>query len=189
MLPRTPAFPDEPYVEVQQPWSMGECSHGMTLHRDAMFVDLVVEGFAECDGVAVEMVGPGTLRVLQSEPEVEMIEKVKTRGINQAIRVGVIVGAEEDRCCENSLEALNHPPVVATIGRKTEEVEHLKGGIKADDTASLLDSQGGYPYGDQSVLTEGQTILGMSGDLEKELSVPSGMGQLARLRASERQAA
>ncbi len=31
---------------------MGECSHGMALHRDAMLVDLVVESFAQGDGVA-----------------------------------------------------------------------------------------------------------------------------------------
>jgi hypothetical protein len=118
-----------------------------------------------------------------------MIEKVKTRRINQAIRIGVIVGAEEDRGCEDSLEALNHSPIMTTIGSKTKEIEHLEGGIKADDTAFLLDRQGGYPYGYQSVLAEGQAKLGMSGNLEKELSVPSDVGQLAGLWAAERQAA
>ena len=78
---------------------------------------------------------------------------------------------------------------MTTIGSKTKEIEHLDGSIKADDTAFLLDSQGGHPYGDQAVLPEGQTELGMSGNLEKELPVPSGMGQLAGLRAAERQAA
>jgi hypothetical protein len=47
MLPRTPAVPDQPNVEIKKAWIMGKGSHGMTLHRDAMLVDLVVEGFAQ----------------------------------------------------------------------------------------------------------------------------------------------
>ena len=85
----------------------------------------------------------------------EMIKKVKTRRINQAIRIGVIVGSEEDRGCEDSLEALNHSSIMTTIGSKTKEIEHLEGSIKADDSAFLLDGQSGYPNGDQSVLAEG----------------------------------
>ena len=189
MLPRTPALPGEPYVEVQKPWSMGECGHGMALDRDAMFIDLVVEGFAQGDGVGGVILGRRSLGMIWGEPQVEMIEKVKSRGINQAIHIGVIVGAEEDRGCEDSLEALNHPTIMTTIGRKSEEIEHLDGSLKADGAAFLLDSQGGYPYGDQSVLTEGQTILGMSGDLEEVLSVSSRMGQLAGWRSAERQSA
>ena len=168
---------------------MGECTDGMALHRDSMLVDLVVEGFAQGNGVARIILGRRTLGVIWGEPKVEMIKKVKTRRINQAIRIGVIVGAEEDRGCEDSLEALNHSPIMTTIGSKTKEIEHLEGGIKADDTAFLLDRQGGYPYGYQSVLAQGQAKLGMSGNLEKELPIPSGMGQLAGLGAAERQAA
>ena len=157
MLPRTPALPNQPYVEVKKTWSMGECGHGMTFHRYSMLVDLVEEGFAQGDRVDGITLGRRTLDVIWGKPKVEMIEKVKTRRINQAIRIGVIVGAEEDRCCEDSLEALNHSPIMTTIGCKTKELEHLEGSFKADDTAFLLDRQGGYPYGDQSVLAEGQS--------------------------------
>ncbi|SPE29425.1 hypothetical protein SBA2_450041 [Acidobacteriia bacterium SbA2] len=176
---------------------MGECSHGMTLHRYPMLVDLVVEGFAQGvvegfaqgNGVGAVVLGSRALGAIWGKPKVEMIKKVKARRINQAIRLGVIVSAEEDRSCEDSLEALNHAPIMTTIGCKTKEIEHLEGSIKADDTAFLLDSQGGYPYGDQSVLAEGQAELRMSRNLEKELSVASRMGQLAGLGAAERQAA
>jgi hypothetical protein len=168
---------------------MGECSHRMTLHRYSMLVDLAVEGFAERDGVSGAIFDRRARGMIWGKPQVEMIKKVKTRRIDQAIRIGVIVGAEEDRGCEDSLEALNHPSIMTTIGSKTKEIEHLEGSIKADGTAFLLDSQGRYPYGDQAVLTEGQTKLGMSRNLEKELSVPSGMSQLVGLWAGERQAA
>ena len=78
MLSNVPVLPNEPHVEVKIPWGMGECGHGMTLHRDAMLVDLVVEGFAQGDGVAGEMVGPATLSILRSKPQMEMIKEVKS---------------------------------------------------------------------------------------------------------------
>jgi len=58
-----------------------------------------------------------------------------------------------------------------------------------DDATFLLHGEGGHPDGDQSVLAEGQAKLGVRRDLQKKLSVPSCMGQLARLGAAERQAA
>ena len=82
MLPRTPALPDQPYVEIEKPWSMGEGSHGMALHRDAMLVDLVVEGFAQGDGVAAAIFDRRNLGIVRGKPQVEMIKKVKTRRIN-----------------------------------------------------------------------------------------------------------
>ncbi len=67
-----------------------------------------------------------------------MIKKVKTRRINQAIGIGVIVGSEEDRGCEDSLEAMNNSPVVAAIGSKTKEIEHLSRGGKLNRSVLLL---------------------------------------------------
>ena len=124
---------------------MGECSYGMTLHRYSMLVDLVVEDLAQGDGVDGVILGRRTPGVVWGKPNVEMIKKVKTRRIDQAIRIGVIVGAEEDRGCEDSLEALNHSPIMTTVGSKTKEIYHLKSSLKMDDTAFLLDSQSGYP--------------------------------------------
>jgi len=114
---------------------------------------------------------------------------MKTRGIYQRICIGLILGAEEDGRCEDSLKALNNSPIMATIGSEAEEIEHLKGGFKVDGATFLLHGQSGYPDGNQPILSEGQAKLGVRRDLQKELSVPSRMGQLTRFRAAERQAA
>jgi hypothetical protein len=167
---------------------MGGCSHGMTFHRYSMLVDLVVEGFAQGDGVDGVILGRRTLGVIWGKPKVEMIKKVETRRINQAIGIGVIMGAEEDRGCEDSLEALNHPSIMAPIGSETKEIEHLEGSIKADDTAFLLHGEGGHPDGDQPVLAERQAELRMSRNLEKEPPVPSGVDHLIGSRTAERRA-
>jgi hypothetical protein len=134
---------------------MCERSNGMTLHRDSMLIDFVVEGFAEGDGVSDAIVGLGSLAVVGSKPKVEAIKKMKTRGINQRIGVGVILGSEEDGRCEDSLKALNHSPIMATVGSEPEEIEHLKGSVKVDGAAFLLDGESGYPNGDQAILAEG----------------------------------
>jgi uncharacterized protein YbgA (DUF1722 family) len=99
MLPHSPAFPHEPDVKVQNSRGMCECSNGMTLHRYAMLVDLIVEGFAEDDGVSGTILGSGSFTVVRSKPEVNAIKKMKTRGINQRIGIGMILGAEEDGRC------------------------------------------------------------------------------------------
>ena len=155
MLPCGPAFPHEPDVKVQNSGGMGKCSNGMTLHRYSMLIDFFVESFAEGDNICAAILGPGTFGAVRSKPKVDAIKKMKTRGIDHRIRIGVNLGAEEEGRCEDSLKALNHSPVMTTIGSKTKEIEHLDGSIKADDTAFLLDSQGGHPYGDQAVLPEG----------------------------------
>jgi hypothetical protein len=168
---------------------MSERSDGMTLHRYAMLVDLIVEGFAEDDGVSGATLGSGSLAVVRSKPKVDAIKKMKTRGINQRISIGVILGAEKDGCCEDSLKALNNSPIMTTVGSEAEEIKHLKGSVKVDGAAFLLNGESGYPNGDQAILAEGQAKLGVRRDLQKKLSVPSCMGQLTRLRAAERQAA
>jgi tRNA-binding EMAP/Myf-like protein len=134
---------------------MGECSNGMTLHRYSMLIDFIVEGFAEGDNISVAILGPGTLGAVRSKPKVDAIKKMKTRGIHQQISIGMILGAEEDGCCEDSLKALNNSPVMATVGSEAEEIEHLKGGLKVDGAAFLLDGESGYPNGDQPILAEG----------------------------------
>jgi hypothetical protein len=168
---------------------MSERSNGMTLHRYAMLVDLIVECFAENDGVAGTILGSGSRSVVRSKPEVNAIEKMKTRGIRQQISIRMILGAEEDGRCEDSLKALNNSPIMTTVGSEAEEIEHLKGSLKVDGAAFLLDGESGYPNGDQPILAEGQAKLGVRRDLQKKLSVPSCMRQLTRLGAAERQAA
>ncbi len=78
----TPARPYKPHVKVKNPRGVGECSDGMTFHGYSMLVDLVVEGFAESDGVAGVIFGRGTVGLIWGEPKAETIKKVKTRGID-----------------------------------------------------------------------------------------------------------
>ena len=101
------------------------------------------------------IVGSGSRSMVRSKPEVNAIKKMKAQGINQRIRIRIILGAEEDGGCEDSLETLNDSPVVSPVGSEAEEIEHLKGSFKVDDAAFLLDGESGYPNGDQAILAEG----------------------------------
>jgi hypothetical protein len=154
-----------------------------------MLIDFVVEGFAEGDSISAPIPRRGTVGAVGCEPEVNAIKKMKTRGIHQQISIRMILGAEEDGCREDSLKALNNSPIMAAIGGEAEEIEHLKGSIKVDDATFLLHRESGYPDGNQPILAKGQAKLGVRRNLQKELSVPSCMGQLTGLGAAERQAA
>ena len=83
------------------------------------------------------------------------IKKMKPRGIHQQISIRMILGAEGDGRCEDSLKALNNSPIVTTVGSEPEEIEHLKGSFKVDGAAFLLQSEGRNPNGDQAILAEG----------------------------------
>ncbi len=95
-------------------------------------VDLIVEGFAEDDGVAGAILGSGSRTTVRSKPEVNAIKKMKTRRVNQRIRIGMVLRAEEDGCCEDSLETLDNSPIMATVGSEAEEIEHLKSSVKVE---------------------------------------------------------
>jgi hypothetical protein len=86
---------------------------------------------------------------------VDAIEKMEARRINERVGIGTILRPEEDRRCEDSLKALNHSLIMATVGSEPEEIEHLKGSFKVDGAAFLLDGESGYPNGDQAILAEG----------------------------------
>jgi hypothetical protein len=110
----------------------------MTFHRYAISVDLIAERFAESDGVAGAILGSVSRSALRGKPDVNAIKKLKMRGSHQQISIRIILRAEEDGR-ENSLKALNSSPIMATVGRETEEFEHLKVSLEVDGTAVLLD--------------------------------------------------
>jgi hypothetical protein len=64
MVPYRPVFPHQPNVKVQHSGRMSERSNRMTLYRYSMLVDLIVEGFAEGDGVPGAILGSGRLGVV-----------------------------------------------------------------------------------------------------------------------------
>jgi hypothetical protein len=102
-----------------------------------MLIDLAVEGFTERDGVPRAFFVRRIRGAIRGKPKVQAIEKMKTRGIDQTMGIGPILGTEEYGGGEDAPETLNHSPIVASIGSKAEEIEHLKGSFKADDATVL----------------------------------------------------
>ncbi len=76
---------------------MCECSDGMTLNRYSMLIGFIVEGFAEGDGISAAIPRRGTLGAVGCKPEVDAIEKMEARRINERIGIMMILRPEEDR--------------------------------------------------------------------------------------------
>ena len=70
-----------------------------------------------------------------------------------------------------------------------EEVQHLSRAIEADDPVLLLDSKCRYPDWNESILTEGQTESRMPRNLQEELAVAPGVGELTFGRRAKGKAA
>ena len=84
------------------------------------------------------------------------IKKMKPRGIHQQISIRMILGAEGDGRCEDSLKALNSSAIMPTIGSEEDEIDHLKSSFKVEDAASLWDGESGYPNRDQAILAKSE---------------------------------
>lgn len=62
---------------------------------------------------------------IATEPEMKVIEEVKTTPIHQTVADRLAPRPEEDGGGKDALEALHHAPIVAAIFGKAEEFQHL----------------------------------------------------------------
>ena len=68
------------------------------------------------------------------------------------------VGAEEDRCSENSLEGGHQPSVLCPTLLHTERVEHLRCASELNRLALLADCQRGKKDRNEPVLAPWETV-------------------------------
>ncbi len=149
-----------------------------------MLVDFVVKGGTEDDKVLG--VWRGTYGgVVLVKPQVQAIEEVKPRPIEEKLAIRLIVRSKEDRGRENALEAFHDAVVSLSVFQESEEVEHFSRSAETDDSAGLAQGQGGHPNGNETVLAEGKPELRMAADLEEEFAVLSGVGELVLRRPAE----
>jgi hypothetical protein len=151
---------------------VGEGGDNLAFDGNPMLIDLSIERLAERDGIFRSIaIWRGLIGVV--EPKSKAIKKVKTSPVSDAVPIRLIVGAEEDRRCEDALKALRNAAIMAAIFREAKEVQHLCSAVELDCPALLLDSERRDPNGNQPVLAERQTKFGMRGDFKKELTVAS----------------
>ena len=167
---------------------MRQGSNHLTLDRDSVVVDLLVECLAETDEVFVADIAYGWFGLVVVEPKPHPIKKMKAGSINQRAVVGLVFGPKEDGGGEDTMEALHDAAIMAAVLGEAEEVEHLSGALETNDPALLLNGERRDPDGNETVLAEGQAELGVSGDVE-ESAVASRMNQPGRGWPTERNAA
>jgi len=114
---------------------------------------------------------------------------VKSRAVDHAVDAGMLLGSKENCCCKNSLETFDDAPIVAAIFRQVEEVEHLRCGLEARDTALLADGKRRNPNGYEPVLAVWQPEIGMRDDVKKEFAVAPTMDLLCGRGTPERKPA
>jgi len=104
------------------------------------------------------------------------------------VSVWLIVRSEKDGSCKDALECLDDPPIVPAVLRQVKKIKHLSGAVKVNGAAFLADGERRYPDRNQAVLAERKAIGWMAGDLQKKLSVASGVDELILWRAAKRDA-
>ena len=118
-----------------------------------------------------------------------MIKKMKPCRIENPRRSFCSLGTEKNASREDALEPVHEPPVMETVLWQLQEFKHLGSAFEANGAAFLFHRERGNPYGDETVLAEGQTEIGMSNDFEEELPILAAMNQLGRRGTTQGDAA
>jgi len=65
------------------------------------------------------------------------IEEVESGPIKDRLAIGVVSGSEEDCSRKNPLDPFHYAAILLAILEEMEEVKHLGGRIKSDNSAAL----------------------------------------------------
>ena len=153
-----------------------------------MAVDFVVEGLAQRDGI-FEFIAvtraEGSSRLYQM---CMRSKKWKRAESGHDGSLALLFRAEKDGGAKDALKALNDPVVVVSVLGQFEVVEHLRGTGKPDQPTLLENREGRDPNGDEAVLAKRQTEPRVPDDIEGELAVAPGMGELVYRGSPQRNA-
>lgn len=164
---------------------MGQGGNNLAFYRYSVLVNLAIKNLAEQDGIEVAAAGAYLFVLGGVEPEFHAVEEVEPGPVDHCSRFGLLFSSEKDCGAEDPLEAIDNAAIVRAVFRKAEEIKHLSCGVKMNLAGFLPDCKRCDPDGDQAVLAEGQTELGMPDDLKEETTVAPSMGGLALRRPSQ----
>jgi hypothetical protein len=83
------------------------------------------------------------------------------------------IAAKEDRCAEYPLKRGNQAAILRPALLQPKDVEHFGSTAEGDGLLLLSHGQCGEKDRNQSVLTPGQAVCGMTSHLEQKLAIPS----------------
>jgi len=119
------------------------------------------------------------------EPQTEVVKKVKSRPVEHQLAARFVISSKEHGGAKNSLKTFDEAAISLAVFEQAEKVEDVGCGSEMDDPAALANGQGGHPDGNEAVLTERQSKLGMAKHLKEEFSISSGVKQLISRKPAE----
>jgi putative intracellular protease/amidase len=120
-----PAFPNKPQIKIQNARCVSQRSHNFPFDRNPMVVNLIVERLTERNNIPKVLVPSLGILVFWAAPELHLIQKVKTRPVNQVTGGRLILGAEKNDGCKDALKRVDEAPIVVSIRAKAEESQQL----------------------------------------------------------------
>ena len=139
---------------------------------------LAIELIAENDHI-LTISGQESLFGISRVPDPGLTHEIEPSSMNNCRPLSLRVGAEEDSGSEDSLKSSHQATVLRTALLHPECIEHLRSAFEGDLRRLLPDGKSGKENGNQPVLAPWQTVAGMSGYLQDELTVPAFVEQAA----------
>ena len=150
--------------------------------------NFLIELFAQNDGVLTifgRRVAPRAAVI----PNLCLPQECESHHMNDACPWELAVGSKEDRGAENPFKGANQPSIFFAALVHSEGVEHFRTTLETDRLALLPDGKSGQEDRHDSVLSERETVVGMPGHLQNEMSVPPLEKKLTRWRTADRETA
>src|SRR5215831_19444343 len=106
-------------------------------------------------------------------PDPGFAKEIETRPLHDLGLRRYRIRAEKDCGAKDSLERGDQSAVLLPTVAHAECFQHLGSGFESDRLTFLLDGQARQENGNNPILSEGNSIVRMTGDLENKLAVPA----------------
>jgi hypothetical protein len=104
-------------------------------------------------------------------PHSEAIEETEPRAVEHILPTRIVAGTKVHCAAKDALETVRETTVRDTVVRQAEFFKNLRTGLKLDYPTPLAHGLSSSPDGDEPVLAERESVLGVTVDLEEEPAV------------------
>jgi len=136
-----------------------------------MIHDFPEELLTEHD-LVLKLAGQRVLSRVPRIPDSCLAHEIESDAMNHGSTLALRIGPEEDRRPEDPLERAHEPAILCSTLLHAERVQHLRRAPETNHATPLFDRQRGEKNRHEPVLTPGQPVCRMAGDLKKKLPVP-----------------
>lgn len=133
-----------------------QAADNIQVHRNRMCLNLLPEGVAEANDIALPRTSLALLEAVSGIPDFQSIEEVKPAIVPKLVTVRLALITEVDRAGEDAFETVHQTPVMWTVSGQVELFQDFGGRPEQNCFALLPYGKRSHPKRDEAILPKGQ---------------------------------